>query len=117
MMEVSESSITNAMKRLKAHLGPYHKELLAKVKSASSRYKDETSHRFNSKNFWAWAAATKDRAYYTIEERRSHKVAKELESMGGVDTVDGYAGYNKLQYERPRRWARLLYGIPGSRQN
>ena len=63
---------------------------------------------FNGKNFWTWVVATKDWAYYTIKERRSHKVAKEMESMGGVDTIDGYAGYNKLQCEQQRCWAHLL---------
>ncbi len=107
-IEVSEGSITNAMKRLKRYLGPNHKELLEKVKAAGSRYKDETSHRFNGKNFWTWVIATKNWAYYTIERRRSHKVAMELESISGIDTVDGYAGYNKLRCERQRCWAHLL---------
>jgi len=107
-IEVAEGSITNAMKRLKQYLGPYHEDLLEKVKSVPSRYKDETSHRFNGKNFWAWVIATKDWVYYTIERRRSHDVAKKLESTKGVDTVDGYAGYNKLSCERQRCWAHLL---------
>lgn len=107
-ISASEGSITNSMKRLKEHLGPYHAGLLEKVRSAPSRYKDETSHRHNGKNFWAWVVATKDWAYYTIERRRNHSVARRLESTNGVDTVDGYAGYNKLQCERQRCWAHLL---------
>ena len=107
-ISVSGGSITNSMKRLKEYLGPYYSELEEKVKSASSRYKDETSHRHNGKNFWTWVIATKDWVYYTIEKRRSYDVVKRLESMNGVDTVDGYAGYNKLQCERQRCWAHLL---------
>ena len=107
-MDVSGGSITNSMKRLKEYLGPYYSELEEKVKSAGARNKDETSHRHNGKNFWAWVIATKDWAYYTIERRRSHKVARKLESTHGVDTVDGYAGYNKLKCERQRCWAHLL---------
>jgi transposase len=107
-INVSEGSITNSMKRLKEYLGPYYSELEEKVKSADARCKDETSHRHNGKNFWAWVVATKDWVYYTIERRRSYKVAKELASPNGVDTVDGYAGYNKLECERQRCWAHLL---------
>ena len=105
---VSEGSITNSMKRLKEYLGPYYNELLEKVKSAPSRYKDETSHRHCGKNFWAWVIATKEWTYYTIERRRSHKVAKSMSSTKGVDVCDGYAGYNKLKCEKQRDWAHLL---------
>jgi transposase len=107
-MDVSGGSITNSMKRLKEYLGPYYSELEEKVKSADARNKDETSHRHNGKNFWAWVIATKDWAYYTIERRRSHKAAKRMESKNGVDVVDGYSGYNKLECERQRCWAHLL---------
>ncbi len=107
-VNVSPGSITNSMKRLKEYLGPYYSDLEEKVKSADARYKDETSHRHNGKNFWAWVIATEKWVYYTIERRRSHKVAKDLGSTTGVDTVDGYAGYNKLECERQRCWAHLL---------
>ncbi len=107
-VNASEGSIANAMKRLKEYLGPYYGELLAKAKSASARYKDETSHRHCGKNFWAWVIATTDWVYYRITERRSHKVAVELGSQEGVDIMDGYAGYNKLQCERQRDWSHML---------
>ena len=79
-INVSPGSITNSMKRLKEYLGPYYSELEEKVSSADARYKDETSHRHNGKNFWVWVIATEKWVYYTIESRRSHKVAKDLGS-------------------------------------
>lgn len=106
-LDVSEGSITNALKRLKYYLGPYHEELLEKVKAANARYKDETSHRHNGKNFWTWVIATKEWVYYTIERRRSHKVAKRLASDHGTDIVDGYAGYNGLS-DIQRDWSHSL---------
>lgn len=51
-VNISEGSITNLMNRLKDYLGSYYSNLEDKVKSAPARYKDETSHRFNWKNFW-----------------------------------------------------------------
>ena len=107
-LDVSEGSITNAMKRLKLYLGPYYNELEEKVKAAFARYKDETSHRFNGKNFYTWVIATTEWVYYRIEKRRSYKVAKELSSDNGVDIVDGYAGYNKLNCDKQRDWSHML---------
>lgn len=106
-LELSEGSITNSLKRLKKYLGPYHRELLEKVKAASARCKDETTHRFNGQNFWTWVIATKNWVYYTIERRRSHKVAQKLASDHGTDTVDGYAGYNGLS-DIQRDWSHSL---------
>ncbi len=98
-INISKGSITNSMKRLKSYLGPYYVELLEKIKSAPARYKDETSHRHNGKNFWTWVIATKEWTYYTIERNRSYSIAKKLKSKNGIDIVDEYAGYNKLQCE------------------
>ncbi len=106
-LDISEGSITNALKRLKRYLGPYYKELLERVKEANARYKDETSHRHNGENFWTWVIATKEWVYYTIERRRSHKVAKKLASDHGTDIVDGYAGYNGLSSIQ-RDWSHSL---------
>ena len=106
-LDISEGSITNALKRLKRYLGPYHKELLGRVKAANARYKDETSHRHNGENFWTWVIATKEWVYYTIERRRSHKVAEKLASDHGTDIVDGYAGYNGLSSIQ-RDWSHSL---------
>lgn len=105
---VSEGSITNAMKRLKYYLGEYYDNLLEEVKTSFSRHKDETSHRFNGKNFWTWVIATTDWVYYTIQKNRSHIIAKALESTEGVDVVDGYAAYDGLKCKKQRCWAHLL---------
>lgn len=106
-LDISEGSITNALKRLKRYLGPYHNELLERVKAANARYKDETSHRHNGENFWTWVIATKEWVYYTIERRRSHKIAEKLASDHGTDIVDGYAGYNGLSSIQ-RDWSHSL---------
>jgi hypothetical protein len=107
-VDVSEGSVTNALKRLKRYLGPYYSGLEQKVKAAAVRYKDETSHRHNGRTFWTWAIATTDWVYYAIRDSRGHKVAKSLESTHGVDVCDGYAGYDRLQCRRQRDWAHLL---------
>lgn len=116
-MDVSEGSITNAMKRLKGYLGEYYDDLLEKVRSAPSRNKDETSHRFNGRTFWTWVIATKEWVYYTIQSSRSHKVAKELKSAGGIDVVDGYAAYDGLGSRLQRCWAHLLRRAKNPRYN
>ncbi len=42
-LHISGGSVTNALKRLKHYPGPYHEELLRKIKEANAWYKDETS--------------------------------------------------------------------------
>lgn len=90
-VRISDGSVTNSMKVLKFYLGNYYEELLKMVKNAPTRYKDETSHRHNGKNFWVWVVATTKWVYYKIEEGGSYTVARELDSTSGVDVVDGYA--------------------------
>lgn len=107
-VDASKGNITDSMKRLKLYLGEYYGELLERIKSSPTRYKDETTHRFNGKNFWVWVIATTDWVYYKIEDSRSYKVARELGSTSGVDVVDGYAGYNKLESDIQRDWSHML---------
>lgn len=107
-VDASKGNITDSMKRLKLYLVEYYGGLLERIKSSPTRYKDETIHRLNCKNFWVWAIATTDWVYYIIEDSCSYKVAGELGSTSGVDVVDGYAGYNKLESNIQRNWSRML---------
>lgn len=107
-IRISKSTVCNIQKSLKEYLKDDYEELERGIKEASVRYKDETSHRFNGKNFWTWVIATSQGILYKIERRRSHKFAKQMEIKHGVDVSDGYAGYNKLQCEHQRCWAHLL---------
>lgn len=107
-IRMSEGTVCNIQKSLKGYLQDDYDELERTIKEASVRYKDETSHRHNGKNFWAWVIATSQGIMYKIERQRSHKFAKQMEIKQGVDVSDGYAGYNKLECEHQRCWAHML---------
>jgi transposase len=107
-IKMSEATVCNIQRSLRDHLQEDYDVLERDIKEAFVRYKDETSHRHNGKNFWAWVIATSQGIIYKIEKRRSHKFAKQMEIKKGVDVTDGYAGYNKLECEHQRCWAHLL---------
>ena len=106
-IRMSEGTVCNIQKSLKEYLKDDYKELERNIRDASVRYKDETSYRYNGKNFWNWVIATSQGILFKIERRRSHKFAKQMEIPHGVDVSDGYAGYNRLKCEHQRCWAHL----------
>lgn len=107
-IKMSKATVCNIQRSLKKYLQEDYDELEKNIKKASVRYKDETSHRHNGKNFWTWVIATSQGIIYRIERRRSYKFAKQMEIKHGVDVTDGYAGYNRLGCEHQRCWAHLL---------
>ena len=106
-IRMSKGTVCNIQKGLKEYLKDDYEELERNIREASVRYKDETSYRYNGKNFWNWVIATSQGILFKIERRRSHKFAKQMEIPHGVDVTDGYAGYNKLECEHQRCWAHL----------
>ena len=106
-IRMSKGTVCNIQKSLKEYLKDDYKELERSIREASVRYKDETSYRYNGKNFWNWVIATSQGILFKIERRRSHRFAKQMEIPHGVDVTDGYAGYNKLKCEHQRCWAHL----------
>jgi transposase len=106
-IRMSKGTVCNIQKYLKEYLKDDYQELERNIREASVRYKDETSYRYNGKNFWNWVTATSEGILFKIERRRSHKFAKRMEILHGVDVSDGYAGYNKLKCEHQRCWAHL----------
>lgn len=106
-IRMSKGTVCNIQKTLKEYLKGDYEELERNIREASVRYKDETSYRYNGKNFWNWVTATSQGILFKIERRRSHKFAKQMEILHGVDVSDGYAGYNKLKCEHQRCWAHL----------
>ena len=107
-IKISKATVCNIQKSLKEYLQEDYDEIERNIRGVFVRYKDETSHRHNGKNFWAWVIATSQGIIYKIERHRSYKFAKQMETKNGVDVTDGYAGYNKLECEHQRCWAHLL---------
>ena len=107
-IRMSEGTVCNIQKSLKEYLQEDYDEIERNIKEAFVRYKDETSHRHNGKNFWTWVIATSQGIVYKIERHRSYKFAKQMEIKQGVDVTDGYAGYNRLECEHQRCCAHLL---------
>ena len=97
-IRMSKGTVCNIQKSLKGYLKDDYAELERTIREASVRYKDETSYRYNGKNFWDWVIATSQGILLKIERRRSHKFAKQMEIKHGVDVSDGKAKKPPYQF-------------------
>lgn len=108
-LEISEGEIIILLKRGKRFLGNKYYDILKEVRGSPSKHGDETSWRVNGANWWCWAALTDKSVYYTIEDSRGGRIAKEIfEGSRGVLTRDDYAAYNIVDCEQQSCWTHLL---------
>ena len=108
-LKVSKASVCNILMKLKEYLGDEYEVLNKKILDAKSKCKDETGWRHNGKINWVWVATTASEVCYWIEEKRNYKTVKRIfKNDKGVDTVDGYKGYDELNKPIQRDWAHLF---------
>lgn len=108
-LDISKSTVSNILKRLKEYLGDDYKELQKRVLDAKAKCKDETGWRHNGKTNWVWVTTTAKDICYWIEETRSYKTARKLfKDDKGISTTDGYKVYDMLNRQIQRDWAHLF---------
>lgn len=97
-MTVSTGGLTQAWKRVAAHLDPLHEQIWQDIRDAQILHVDETSWRVAGDTFWLWCFATKDTVLYVIDPTRGSKVVEEIlgDIFGGILITDFYAAYNQL---------------------
>ena len=107
-ISISKGTVSNTLAILRDYLGDYYSELEKEVKSATVRYKDETSVRKNGETFWMWVASTGKGILYRIDKSRGSRIAKEMGSRRGIDVCDGARMYDKLLTKLQRCWAHVF---------
>lgn len=97
-MPICVGSVSNIEHTVSQSLQPTHEETLGLVRSDTVLHVDETSHKENHKNGWAWIISTADYTYFRLTHSRGKKVAKELigDYQGKIIVTDRYLGYNYL---------------------
>jgi len=97
-MTVSTGGLTQAWKRVVAHLEPLHEQIWQDIRDAQILHVDETSWRVAGDTFWLWCFATKDTVLYVIDPTRGSKVVEEIlgDIFGGILVTDFYAAYNQI---------------------
>jgi len=108
-LNISKATVCNILRRLKEYLGDEYEELQKKILNAKAKGKDETSWRHNGKMNWVWVATTAKEVCYWIEEKRNYETVKKIfKGDKGIDTVDGYKGYDQLNKQIQRDWGHLF---------
>jgi transposase len=91
-------------------LQPAHKEAVAEVRAAASKYVDETGWKKAGRKRWLWAAATKLVVVFLIHARRNLIALKTLlgETIVGFIHSDRWKTYNDIPTsQRQLCWAHL----------
>jgi len=110
-IKISKGTLVDMLHRTRKYLGREYEAILERIRSSPVKFADETGHRTNGQNGYAWGFFTEQDAYYRIEESRGGIIAKEtLEGSHENDVLvrDDYAGYKNLPMKQQSCWAHLL---------
>lgn len=110
-INISKGTIVEMLHRARKHFKEEYECILERIRGAPVKHADETGHRINGINGYAWGFFTDKEAYYTMEESRGKVVAEKiLEGSHEKDVLvrDDYAGYKNLPLKHQSCWAHLL---------
>ena len=110
-VNISKGTIADMLHRVRKHLGIEYNAILERIRGAPVKYADETGHRTNGINGYAWGFFTEKAAYYSIEESRGKAIPEKiLEGSHKKDVLvrDDYVGYKKLPLKHQSCWSHLL---------
>lgn len=109
-MPICLGSVSNVEDTVSQSLKPVHEAVFAAVQTEKVVHVDETGHRENYKNGWAWIASVPTYTCFVITKSRGKKVAKEIigNYHGRTIVTDRYPAYNYLPDENHQIcWAHL----------
>jgi transposase len=109
-LDVSIGEIITSSHKIAAKGKDLYQGLHQALLTSPSVHADETSHRENGKNGYAWNFTTPKIRYYVYRLSRSGTVVDEVlgEEFEGVLTTDFYAAYNHIDSPHQRCWSHLL---------
>lgn len=109
-LNISLGTISNTEEVVSKSLEPFYTVVEQSIKSAKTVHIDETSHKENNKNGWAWVMGTSEATLFALRRSRGKKIASAL--IGSYDDrifiTDRYVVYGYLPDEnRQVCWAHL----------
>jgi transposase len=106
-VSISPASVNNVYHSVRKYLGERkYLEFEKDLKKSFNTHADETGHRDQGKNCWAWLVSNAKTVFIKITESRSTKVAKTL-PLGKITNCDGYRAYDKAAKAIQRCWAKV----------
>lgn len=107
-LKISSATVVNTCNKLAEFLGEDYELLRKDLMKEKHVHGDETSWRTKGKLRWLWEFISKNTAYFTIRDNRSHEVPVEvMKGFKGVFSSDFYNAYNFLECEKQRCWVHL----------
>lgn len=110
-LTISKGGISGILRNVSKHLGDEYNTILDRIRISPVKFADETGHRTNGINGWAWGVFTEKEAYYTIEETRGKGIPEKIfQDVDKEDVLvrDDYGAYKKLPMKQQSCWAHLL---------
>jgi transposase len=112
---LSLGNISNLERATSAALEPVYAEAMQCVRSSLRANIDETTWLERASRCYLWTVRTPRVTLFSIHERRSQEVVRELlRGFGGIIGTDGYNGYHFMsQHRRQFCWAHLIRQFRG----
>lgn len=110
-LTLTRGGIQNILHQVKERFNPQYQQILKEIRRAKVKHADETSWRIDGQNAWVWLFATRNAAYYTIEETRGKGVPERVLKGSPPDSIlvrDEYGSYKKLPLLQQSCWTHTL---------
>lgn len=110
-LRVAHGGIQGMLHRIKERFASQYQQILKEIRKTKVKHADETSWRIDGQNAWVWLFATRNAAYYTIEETRGKGVPERVlkgSAPGSVLVRDEYAAYRKQPMAQQSCWTHTL---------
>lgn len=112
-LRVSTATLISLNHRVVEELRPIYDRLRGEIRHAEAVYNDDTGWRVNGEDRYLWGFVAEAIALFTVEKGRGARVVRRV--LGGhwpgTLIVDGYPGYDRLDFEKQRCHVHLLREI------
>jgi hypothetical protein len=109
-LQISKAALISIHHRTVRELRPIYDRLREEIRSAEAVYADPTGWRVNGRNRSLWGFVSEAAALFAVERGKGQAaVRKHLgDDWDGTLVVDGYPGYDRLDFVKQRCHAHLL---------
>lgn len=109
-LRVSRATLIAMVDRVARELKPVYDRLLSEIRRAEAVYADETRWKVEGKNRSLWAFVSEAVTLYGVEKGKGGRVIRKYlgKGWGGTLGVDGYPGFDSLEFRKQRCHLHLL---------